>query len=277
VAPPPAAPAPPAPPAVVAPAPGPGGGELAEGDEHRDHHHGGVLGLIALSIKDLDLSADQKAQVEKIRADLVAKMEPARATGKDLATLLADGVAAGKVDPPKVDAAVAKLVTQVQGLHEASLASLNELHKALTTPQRAALVENVQAHWEKWKEAHGRDEQDDHQHRPGYLAELVKDVGLTQEQAEKIKAGFHDHMKKSPQEHAHKEVQDHLLAFATAFKSDSFDAKKLAGAKAANAHLARWGATRRAAFLEAAAPVLTPDQRTKLAQMIRDRADRTEL
>ena len=114
--PPPAPPPAPAPPPVAAPPPGAGGGEMAEGDEHREHHHGGVLGLIAMSIKDLDLSADQKDQIEKIRADLVAKMDPARAAGKDLANVLADGVAAGKIERPKADAAVNKLVTQVQGL-----------------------------------------------------------------------------------------------------------------------------------------------------------------
>jgi len=83
-------------------------------------------------------------------------------------------------------------------------------------------------------------------------------------------------MKGGPQEHQHKEVADHLQAFATAFKSETFDAKKLTGAKMANVHLARWGATRRERFLEVATPVLTPEQRTKLAQMIRDRANRTE-
>ncbi len=105
---------------------------------------------------------------------------------------------------------------------------------------------------------------------------LVRDLGLTQAQADKIKAGFKDKMKASPQDHAHKEVQDHLTAFGTAFKADTFDAKKLAGGKAADGHIAKWGATRRARFLEVAAPVLTPDQRTKLAQQIRDRAAKME-
>ena len=239
-------------------------------------HHGGVLGLIAASIKDLDLSADERANVEKIRADLLAKMEPARAAGKDLANTLADGVAAGAVDRAKADAAINKLVAQVQGLHDASITALNQLHAALNAQQRAKLVEGIQSHWEKWKEAHGRDEQDDKQHHSGYLLALVQEIGLTKEQAEKIKANFRDKMKASPQEHAHKEVQDHLQAFATAFKADTFDAKKLSGAKSANGHMARWGAARRARFLEAAAPVLTPEQRTKLAQMIRERANRAE-
>jgi len=232
--------------------------------------------LVALSIKDLDLAADQAKIVDKIRGDLLSKMEPARAAGKDLANILADGVAAGTVDRSKADAAINKLVTQVQGVHDASIAALNQLHTALNAQQRAALVDALQSHWEKWKEAHGHDEQDEHQHRSGFLLALVKQIGLTKEQAEKIKAGLHDKMKGGPQEHQHKEVQDHLQAFAAAFKSETFDAKKLAGAKVANGHLARWGATRRERFLEVATPVLTPEQRAKLAQIIRDRASQTE-
>jgi len=261
-----------APPVAQVPA-NPGMAEQAEGDEHREHHFGGVPMLIALSIKDLDLSGEQRTAVEKARADLLTKMEPARAAGKDLASVLADGVAAGTVDRAKADAAVNKLVVQVQGLHDASLAALNQLHSALTPQQRAALVDAVQAHWEKWKEAHGRDEADDHQHRPGYLLALVRELGLSKDQAEKIKSNFHERMSATPQDHTHKEVADHVAAFATAFKADKFNAKSLASAKAANGHMARWGATRRARFLEAAAPVLTPEQRTKLAQAIRDRAN----
>lgn len=262
-----------APPAAQTP-PNPQGAEQAEGDEHRERHYGGVPMLIALSMKDLELTADQRTTVEKIRSELLAKMEPARAAGKDLANVLADGVAAGAVDRAKADAAVNKLVVQAQGLHDASLASLNQLHSALSAPQRAALVDAIQAHWDKWKEAHGRDETDDHQHRPGYLLALVRDVGLSKEQADKIKANFHERMSATPQDHTHKEVVDHFAAFATAFKADKFSAKSLTSAKAANGHMARWGATRRARFLEAAAPVLTPEQRTKLAQTIRDRASR---
>jgi Spy/CpxP family protein refolding chaperone len=232
--------------------------------------------LVAMSIKDLDLSADQKTAVEKVRSDLLAKMEPARAAGKDLANTLADGVAAGAVNRAKADAAVNKLVTQVQAIHDASLTALDQLHDALNAQQRAALVDALQAHWEKWKEAQGSEELDDHQHRPGHLLGLVRDLGLTKDQAEKIKAKFHDQMKGSPQDRQHKEVSDHLTAFATAFKADKFSAKSLTKAKAANAHVARWGATRMERFLEAAAPVLTPDQRTKLAQHIREHADRME-
>jgi Spy/CpxP family protein refolding chaperone len=273
-------------PAVGTPMTG-AGAEQSEGDEHRRGHHGGVAMLIAMSIHDLDLSADQKAKVEQIRTDLLAKLEPARTAGKDLAGVLADGVAAGAVDRAKADAAIDKLVTQTQGIHDATADAMNQLHAALTGPQRATLVDKLNEHFEKWKEANGHEEQDGQPHRSGHLMALVKDLSLSQDQAQKIKTSFHDLMKAgappgapaapaggsaNPQDHQHKEVADHMQAFATAFKADAFDAKTLSTETAANGHMAKWGATRMERFLEAAAPVLTSDQRTKLAQIIRDRA-----
>src|SRR5580704_6856869 len=110
-APAPATPAPPpvasaAPPPAPAAAPSEGGtGEVADAEEHRRHHGGGVSMLIAMSIRDLDLTADQKTAVEKVRSDLIEKMAPVRAADRELATILADGVAAGSVDKAKADKA----------------------------------------------------------------------------------------------------------------------------------------------------------------------------
>jgi Spy/CpxP family protein refolding chaperone len=263
--------APPASAAPMASAPpaNPGSPEQAEGDEHRERHHGGVLGLIAMSLADLELTPEQHTSIDKIRDDFVSKAGPAHAAGQDLATTLADGVAAGAVDRAKADAAIGKLVTQVQALHDAGTAALDDLHAALTPPQRAALVADVQSHWDKWKEAQGQDEKADGQHHPGHLLALVRKLGLSQEQAEKIKASFHDKMKATPQDTQHKDVDDYLKAFGTAFKADTFHAKTLTKGKAAATHMARWGATRMERFLEAATPILTPDQRTKLAEMLK--------
>jgi len=271
------------PPTATPPSAG-AGAEQAEADEHRHGHHGGVAMLIAMSIRDLDLTPDQKASVEKIRTDLIAKMEPARAAGKDLTGVLADGVAAGAVDRAKADAAIDKLVAAAQGIHDATADAMNQLHAALNATQRAALVAKLQEHFEKWKEANGHEDQDG-PNRSGPLLGLAKDLNLTQDQAQKIKASFREIIKSAPanpsasspanvQDHQHKEVADHMQAFATAFKADTFDAHSLTTANAANGHMARWAATRRARWLEAAAPVLTPDQRTKLAGQMRERASR---
>jgi Spy/CpxP family protein refolding chaperone len=245
--------------------------------EHRHHHGGGVTMLIEMSIHELTLTDDQKAKIEKARADLREKMKPVRAADKDFANVLADGVAAGKVDKAKTDAAIDKLVAQSLKLHDAAADSLVQLHDALTSAQRAELVDKVQANFEKWKAAHGKDEADEKEHRSGNLLALVRELNLSQDEAQKIKAGLQEKMKaakpteknaKHAMDHDHKDVTDHMAAFATAFKADKFDPKKVSSAKA-DEHMARFAAARRALILEVAAPILTADQRTKLADMIR--------
>jgi Spy/CpxP family protein refolding chaperone len=238
-------------------------------------HHGGVGMLIGLSLHDLDLSADQKATVEKIHTDMQPKMAPLKAAARDLNTLLADGVAAGAVDKAKVDKAIDKLVAQMKTMQAASAEALGKLHAVLTPPQRAALVDKVGENWEKWKAAHGQDEKEEKEHKSGHLLGLVRDLNLSQDEAQKIKAAFQAKMKAAPQDHEHKEVQEHLQKFGTAFKADKFDPKTVSSEKA-DMHMAKWGAARRAAFLEAAAPILTPDQRTKLADKIRSEAPPAE-
>lgn len=264
--------APAAPPPAATPVPG-ATGELADAEEHRRHHGGGISMLLAMSLRDLELTADQKAAVDKIHDDLKDKMAPVRAADRELATILADGVAAGKVDKAKVDKAVDKVVAEAQKVRAATGDALVRLHTALTPAQRADSIDKLKGHFEKWKAAHGQDESDDAQHRSGHLLALVRDLSLTQDEAQKIKAAFKAQMKGAkPQDSDHKDVQDHLKAFETAFKADKFDPKTASSANA-DKHMARWGASRRATLLEVAAPVLTPDQRTKLADMIRPKAD----
>jgi Spy/CpxP family protein refolding chaperone len=246
---------------------------VADAEEHRRHHGGGVSTLIAMSIRDLDLSADQRATVDKIRSDMIEKMAPVRAADRDLSTILADGVAAGAIDKAKADKAIDKVVAQAQKVHDGTVDALVRLHAALNSAQRAELIDKLQGHFEKWKAAHGQDESEEKEHRSGHLLALVRDLSLTQDEADKIKAAFKAQMKAGkPQDHEHKEVHEHLKAFETSFKADKFDPKVLSSVSA-DKHMARWGASRRATFLEAAAPVLTPDQRAKLAQMVRPSTD----
>ena len=88
---------------------------------------------------------------------------------------------------------------------------------------------------------------------------------------DKIRAGLGEGMKAVPRLDP-QEIATHLRAFGDAFRSDKFDAKALTAASGANAHLVGWGAAHLAHFVETVSPVLTPDQRTKLAQRLREHA-----
>jgi hypothetical protein len=70
-------------------------------EHHRYHHHGGVTLLIAMSLDTLGLSSEQKPAVEKIRSDLHARMEPARAAEQKLVGTLADELAGGHSIPSR--------------------------------------------------------------------------------------------------------------------------------------------------------------------------------
>jgi Spy/CpxP family protein refolding chaperone len=192
--------------------------------------------------------------------------------GQAFAGVLADGVAAGAIDRTKADAAIEKIVEAAHAMHEESLDALNQLHAALNKEQREKLLTLMHGRFEHWKASHGRDEHPDHAEHPGPLAAMQKDLGLSQDQVEKIRASFKTEMTQHPQDHEHKEAQDHMKAFAEAWKSDSFDAKSLGTGKDAAEKMARFAATRMARVLEAAAPVLTPDQRAKLSAQIRERS-----
>jgi Spy/CpxP family protein refolding chaperone len=244
--------------------------EVASGltEHHRHHHHGGVTLLVALSLDTLGISPEQRPAVEKIRRDLHARMEPARAAQQTLAAALADGVAAANLDATTVDAAIAQVSAAAATVHDASTDALNELHAVLTPSERAALVDKVEAHWSVWHKANA-EETGPANPEGGRLAMLTTDLGLTQDQVAKIRAGLGERMKAVPRLDP-QEIATHIQAFGDAFRSEKFDAKALPGANSANAHLAGWGAAHLAHFIEAVSPVLTPEQRAEFAQRLRE-------
>jgi Spy/CpxP family protein refolding chaperone len=252
------------------PAPSASASAASEATPHHERTHGagGVFAFLWMGLHELTLSADQKTAIDGVRKDLAAKMEPTHAAGRELGALLADGVMAGKVDRDKSDAAIDKLVAAVEAMQAAAADALNAIHKTLTPEQRAQLVDKMQARATEWHESHGDDEHDERRSR-GQIG-MLHGLDLTEDQRKAIRSNLQDTMKGAPP-HDHKDMNDHLQAFAAAFKTDTFDAKTLdAGARRAATHVARWGATRLARFCEAAAPVLNADQRAKLAARLRE-------
>jgi Spy/CpxP family protein refolding chaperone len=247
------------------------GAELVE--HHRHHHHGGVALFLALSLDSLGVSAEQQAQIEKIRDTLRAKLEPAQAAEKKVALLLADEIAAGKVDQPKVDAAIGRLGAASGAVHPAVVDALVQLHGVLDETQRTALVDKVEAHWELWKDANGVGVDPAERREHGRLETLAIELSLTPEQVDSIRK----RLQTAPAEIGGRldaeKVEAHLKALGAAFEAPTFDAKSVGPNDGVNARLTNWGASRMARFYAAVTPVLTPDQRTKLAERVREHAN----
>jgi Spy/CpxP family protein refolding chaperone len=239
---------------------------------HRHHHHGGFAMFILMAADTVGVTPEQKAAVDKIKEDLHAKMGPAHEVEKALLNTLADGVAAGNIDAAKVDASIAQIAAVAGQVHAATADAVNQLHAVLRPEQRSALVDKVEAQWMLWKNANG-DEATEHEHEAGgRIAHIQKELGLSQDQVDKIKAGFTAQMASVKTKFDPAEAEAHMKAFGAAFVGDQFDARTLTSADATNAHMATWGATRMARFYETVTPTLTPEQRTKLAEMIRQHA-----
>jgi Spy/CpxP family protein refolding chaperone len=255
---------------AAATAPGPDDDDAMAGvlEHHRYHHHGGVTLFVAMSLDTLAVSPEQRAAVEKIRADLHARMDPARMAEQGLMATLADGLAAGNLDPAKVDADVAQVTAAAAAVHDASVDALNELHAVLTPPQRAALVDKVESHWAVWQNANARDNGPG---SGGRMATLAAELDLTPDQVNKIQADFGERMKAVPAIDP-REVSTHIHAFGDAFRGEKFDARGSSTANGANARMAGGGATHLALLVEAMSPVLTPGQRAGLAQILRAHA-----
>jgi Spy/CpxP family protein refolding chaperone len=232
---------------------------------HRHHHHGGVAMFIHMAIDTLGLPADKKAAVEKIQADLHAKMAPSREAGRNVLSVIADGVAAGTLDDGKLKAALAKQATASDGVHAATIDALNKLHDALSPEERSALVEKVKAHVEVWKKT--QDEEHGSKDKEGHLGRITEELSLTPDEVEKISAAL---KKDAPPKADHAALDAHIKAFETAFMADKFDAKTLTTANAANAHVSK-GTERMVRFYKIVTPLLTPDQRTKLAAHLHER------
>jgi Spy/CpxP family protein refolding chaperone len=241
-------------------------------EHHRHHHHGGVVRFIAMSLDTLGVTPEQHAAVEKIQATLVAKLEPARLAERKVVLLLADGIAAGKIDKAKVDSGAAQVGAASIGVHAAIADALDQLHAALTEEQRAALVEKVEAHWQVWQEANeAAPSSESHEH--DHLEALAHELSLTPDQVDKIRPALRTAFADAHQHLDSEKVTTHLHAFSAAFESPTFSAKTLPASDGLNAQLGSWGTGRMVRFYEAVTPVLTGDQRAKLADHLREHAN----
>jgi Spy/CpxP family protein refolding chaperone len=251
--------------------------ELAAAEvlDHYRYHHGGITSFIAMSLDTLGVSPDRQAPVQAIQYELDGRMAPLHAAERSLLSDLADGVSAGAVDSLKADADLAQIARAVGTVRSASGELINQLHAALSEVERAALVDKVQAHWQVWREANSANGRGPGNagRESGRLERLARDLQLTPDQVQAIQAGLNAKPENAPgagETKVASDVDARLATFSTAFVGASFDAKTLGEWEVNDSHVATIGATRMASLCRAAAPVLTPEQRTTFAARLRE-------
>jgi Spy/CpxP family protein refolding chaperone len=109
------------------------------------------------------------------------------------------------------------------------------------------------------------------------MEKLAEALGLTTEQREKLKTkleGLEKSHLAAMKDH-HGAMQKHMKAMGEAFMTDKFDAKKV-GVGEKFGEMIKMMMKGRIAFVEAVLSVLTPEQRSKFAEHLRQHSDMGE-
>ncbi|HEY2370902.1 MAG TPA: hypothetical protein VGH87_31125, partial [Polyangiaceae bacterium] len=155
----------------------------------------------------------------------------------------------------------------VAQVHGAASDALNALHAALSPAERQTLADKVEAHAAVWKKVNA-EEGVGSKDKGSRLEHLQRTLGLSSDQVDKISAALQKPTTPKPDTTA---MDGYVAAFVKAFPGDTFDAKTFNQANAANSAMAKHGIGRMVTFYETVTPVLTADQRTKLADHLRQR------
>jgi hypothetical protein len=238
--------------------------------EHHRYHQGGVGLFFAMGLETLGTSPDQGAEIERVRAKLLASMGPLHAAQRRLLATLADGLSSGTLNPSTVDAAVLGVSSAGPAVRDSLAASLDELHAVLTRSQRTAMADKVEAHWSVWRAENVEGQGARPGTEQGHLSALTAELALSPAQQEKIRAALKSERTEGPPfDHQHAGARLHALA--EAFRQQQFDARAIENS-GPEPGMAAWGAAHLARVVEAMGPVLSAEQRSQLAEKLREHA-----
>jgi Spy/CpxP family protein refolding chaperone len=232
----------------------------------------GPHGLVLSALEGMNLRDDQRAAIEQLKVDTRVRSAPALAAHDRVMEAVATSVEAGAFDHGTIDPLVTAMRTAGEANRPAFEDAANRLHAILTRDQREELISRIK---DKLHAGHGFARSHmGHDH----LAQIGAELGLTDEQNATIHAKFEaledSERASQPDGEGFRAHFAHMKAMADAFVSDSFDAHALG----VDAHLLPQALGGKIlSRIEAALPVLTPAQRTHLAEMIRSKRLETAL
>jgi len=251
--------------------------------------------------KDLDLTDAQKTLLRAIAEETRAKGVDIRSARKELMLAVATAVEKNNLDDASVGAKM-KILSDAIAKHQRDIAeSMNKVHAALTPAQRAKVADRIAKggpfgapgehgpHGEHGKNhggergEHGKDQGGDggHKHARGDAAKGLKEFAdrleLTTDQKthvrDAMRASFAEHKKDGADWKAKGQaMRDKAKRISEAFTQEKFDAVAL-GVGDHTSQGATAMAQHRIDMAKILSKELTPEQRTKFATVLRERAE----
>jgi len=243
--------------------------------DHRRHQRNRMDGMISTALEELELSDEQRAEIEGLRVTgRDGKRGPRKGDARrgkgDFHAAFIEALEAGSVDPAAFEPPEGRF-DRVDEFMAKRADRLNRLHEILTSDQRVALVASVE---ERAERSHHPK-----RHRRGHrmLAWLEKDLELDSVQVkqltalrEEIDAGRPDRAKRSDRRAT---MMKHRAAMLEAFIKEDFDAASFEPKDRPRFDRDAFVAGK-VAMIEGLVEILTPEQRTELASKMRDRGAR---
>lgn len=217
----------------------------------------GPLRFVGEAFADVPLADAQRTEITKLATDTVDRHAPVREARLEVAKAIADQVAAGKVDRSALDPLFAKVDAASTAVRDGDAAALQRLHDLLDEGQRQALVDAIESRFKDAKDGGGfRDR----------MKAAGDRLGLSDEQREHIKDALKGKFLSKVGDFRQKmsDAKDALESFT----EDDFDAKTILASADARRVAMRDGLLD---ILDAVVPELTADQRTKAADLIREK------
>lgn len=237
-------------------------------DYHR-HRNQGVTEFIIMGLDGIGDEDEVKGkQIDKLQDELIACQKPAAEANRALLSVLAEGAESGTIDQAKADAQIDRIAMAANDARNCSVAVLDALHATLNAGERSALADKIEANWAVWRE---QNEAAKAGQKSGRLNRLAEKLALTSQQLDTASKQLEVALADLPRRFDADRVSAQVEAFGDAFSAETFDSKSVADTL--GVEIAAPGAARTARFYETVVPLLTAEQRTKLAGDLKDRAN----
>jgi len=227
-----------------------------------EEKHAGARRVFERALADVELRPEQQQQVDELKAEAKKRHEPVKAAKRELIMAIADQVEQGKIDRCALESEIEKVASAKAQTQSGDRAAFEKFHSILDKDQRTKFVDSLKRHWEEHRQ----------RFEPAALADkMARELGLSDEQKTKVEqvlTGLRDIGEALGVHERHRERWAKILE---AFKSDHFVLDEVAPAEDAAAKAKKrieghlWAA-------EAILPILDKEQRTKLAEKLRDKA-----
>lgn len=216
-----------------------------------------------MSLDSTALVPAERAQLARLHEDLLRRIRFNANAEWEVLSLLADGLAVGRVEEAKTEAALGQLAVSLEMLRTATVDSLTQLHRVLGLSGRTTLDEELAAHPSWWAEASANE--------ADHLEGIVKTLHPTT-----TRPGGIDHPVAWPPATAPaSDTQDgsQVKRFEIAFQAVAFDATPIVDP--AGGEIAVW--RKLAGFCEVGARSLGIAQRRYLVETMRRLARRYDV